>query len=85
MIWGIILYYLWIGVALLMSFLYLRCCYAVERSKRTDMRVKRPVWQYIVLPVLAFIPGVNIFMLIPLIIFCSDDDVYVKSWLTKKL
>lgn len=86
MIWGIVLYYLWVVLGIYLAYVVLYNTY--EDEKFSD-RIKFPLWLHIVAFVVAFIPGINIFTTIGIIVFMcklhSEDDAYFKSFLFKKL
>ncbi len=84
MIWGIVLYYLWIVVGLFLSYIILFCCYEDEEYKK---KVKFPVYVYILAFVAAFVPILNFFWVgieIFIITAISKSDAHIKNFLFKR-
>lgn len=83
MIWGIILYYLWIVLALYLSYVLLFCTYDDEE------RVKFPIYMLVGMFVAAFVPFLNV---IETIVICvvmyvlhNENDYEYKTFLFKKI
>ena len=83
MIWGIILYYLWIVLALYLSYVLLFCTYD------DDDRVKFPIYMHVAAFVAAFVPVINFFQTIGIGISMyalhDDKDYTYKTFLFKKI
>ena len=83
MIWGIILYYLWVVLALYLSYVLLFCTYD------DDKRVKFPIYMLVAALVAAFVPFVNIVQTIGVGLvmygFHEDKDYTYKTFLFKKI
>lgn len=61
MITGIILYWVWVLLALILDYVILNCVYYCDdNGEKTDQRAEYPMWQYLVLGVYPFIPVVNV-------------------------
>lgn len=83
MIWGIILYYLWVVLALYLSYVLLFCTYD------DDKRVKFPIYMLVAAFVAAFVPFINIIQTIGIGISMyelhDDKDYTYKTFLFKKI
>ena len=83
MIWGIILYYLWIVLALYLSYVLLFCTYDDEE------RVKFPIYMFVGMFVVAFVPVVNVVetILICVVMYALHDenDYEDKTFLFKQI
>lgn len=85
MILGIFLYYIWVLLCALLSYIILRCTY-IDLS--FEERVRYPVWLYAVHLVVMWVPGVNI---IGFIVYCFYinyllyHNYIIKHFLFKKL
>lgn len=83
MIWGIILYYLWVVLALYLSYVLLFCTYD------DDKRVKFPIYMLVAALVAAFVPFINIIQTIGIGISMyalhEDEDYTYKTFLFKKI
>ncbi len=83
MICGIVLYYLWVVLALYLSYVLLFCTYD------DDERVKFPLYMLIVAFVAAFVPFINIIQTIGIGIFMYElhdyKDYTYKTFLFKKI
>lgn len=94
MIWAILFYYLIIFITLYLWWvIFVRSYYTKDhRSLKGTWnkgdKVKFPLWKFIVTFSLAFVPGINIFLLIGQAILISDltnmKDVEFRSFLFKK-
>ena len=84
MIWGILLYYLWIVISLYLSYVLLYRTYEED-----DERVNFPLWLHIVAFIVSFVPGLNILSTVGIIVFmfaiATDEDVTFKTILFKKI
>ena len=84
MIWGILLYYLWIVISLYLSYVLLYRTYEED-----DERVNFPLWLHIVAFIVSFVPGLNILSTVGIIVFmfaiANDEDVTFKTFLFKKI
>ncbi len=83
MIWGIILYYLWVVLALYLSYVLLFCTYD------DDERVKFPLYMLVAAFIAAFVPFINILQTIGIGIVMyalhEDKDYTYKTFLFKKI
>ena len=83
MIWGIILYYLWVVLALYLSYVLLFCTYD------DDERVKFPIYMLVAAFVAAFVPFINFIQTICIGISMyalhDDKDYTYKTFLFKKI
>jgi len=94
MIWAILFYYLIIFITLYLWWVIFFRSYHTKDNKSWDGtwnkgdKVKFPLWKLIVTFPLAFVPGINIFLLIGQAFLISDltnmKDVEFRSFLFKK-
>lgn len=83
MILGIVLYWLWVVLALYLSYVLLFCTYD------DDKRVKYPLYMFVAAFVVAFVPGINIVQTIVVVIaLCvrhKEKEYTYKTFLFKKV
>ena len=94
MIWAILFYYLIIFITLYLWWVISFRSYHTKDSRslkgtwNKGDKVKFPLWKLIVTFILAFVPGINIFLLIGQAFLISDltnmEDVEFRSFLFKK-
>ena len=86
MIWSILLYYVWIIIALFCLYLMYKCIYT---DKGFTNKATYPAIVYISLGAASFVPGINFLISVGLVFYiCAqwyDHELYVKHWLFKNL
>lgn len=85
MILGILLYYIWVLLCALLSYIILRCTYT---DKSLAERVRHPVWLYAVHLAVMWLPGVNIIGFIAYIAYINillHNGYIIKYFLFKEL
>lgn len=86
MIWGILLYYIWVVLCLYLSYVLLFGAYEDEELTK---RFKFPFFVHICAFISAFIPVLNVLATIGIIVWMfylySEEDIYFKSFLLKKI
>lgn len=86
MIWGILLYYLWIVVVLFLLYLLWKCAY---KDRSFERKHTYPMWMYIIGVISSIIPAVNLIIGCVLIFYIgaeiADRDLYIKHWLFKEI
>ena len=59
------LYWVWIGVALVMVYVVSNCVYLRDRHGRpTDKKFQLPAWSYIIMAVVPFLPAINVLAIV---------------------
>ena len=61
MIAGIVLYWVWVLLALILDYVCVACVYYCDdEGNKTDQRAEYPMWQWLVFAAYPFIPVVNV-------------------------
>lgn len=84
MITGIILYWVWVLLALIFDYVILYCVYYCDdKGNHTDKRAEYPMWSWLVFAVYPFIPVINvvgfIFLFIMLWMAEQRKDAYLRG------
>ena len=84
MITGIILYWVWVLLALILDYVILYCVYYCdEDGNHTDKRAEYPMWSWLVFAVYPFIPVINVvcffFLFIMLWMAEQRKDAYLRG------
>ena len=85
MIVGIFLYWVWVVLSLILTYIMLNCVYAyTDDGKKSDERCEYPAWCWLVLIVYPFIPVLNVvgFVFFCIMLSMSEQrkDIYLRGW-----
>ena len=84
MITGIILYWVWVLLALILDYVILYCVYYCdEDGNHTDKRAEYPMWSWLVFAVYPFVPVINVVGFVFLLLMMSTaekrQDMYLRG------